>query len=104
MELCLAPYWSELSDITLSLKMTFHGVLPGSTSLIFVSLCYYVCTFWRICCYSWFTLSCSFLPGPIWLSAPICLIVYCVKARDNDWDKLVITFKVYASLKALVFN
>lgn len=38
MELCLAPYWSELSDISLNLKMTFHSVLPGTTSLTFVSV------------------------------------------------------------------
>ena len=39
MELCLTPYWSELKDVNLSLKMTYHSVQPSTTELCFVRFC-----------------------------------------------------------------
>ena len=39
MELCLTTYWSELKDISLSLKMTYHSIQPSTTELFFVRFC-----------------------------------------------------------------
>jgi hypothetical protein len=39
MELCLTTYWSELKDISLSLKMTYHSIQPSTTELFFDGSC-----------------------------------------------------------------
>ena len=37
MELCLTTYWSELKGVSLCLRLCFHGILPSTPTLVFVS-------------------------------------------------------------------
>ena len=39
MEVCLAQYWSEVKDVRVHLKLTFHSVQPSFNTITFVS-CY----------------------------------------------------------------
>lgn len=39
MELCLMRYWSELQNVILNLKLTFHSVQPNTSTVTFVRLC-----------------------------------------------------------------
>lgn len=38
MEVCLAPYWSDVRDATISLSIVFHSLYPSAKDLTFVSL------------------------------------------------------------------
>lgn len=37
LEVCLAPYWSDVSDATISFFLSFHSLYPSTTDLTFVS-------------------------------------------------------------------
>lgn len=39
MELCLMRYWSELQNVILNLKLTFHSVQPSTSTVTFVRFC-----------------------------------------------------------------